>query len=78
LRFEIHALEGGADCSERRFIIAVEENADKREESEISSPETGERLELVQANAREVCEREVCEIVWRARCRPTATECCKI
>jgi hypothetical protein len=37
-------------------MIAIEENADKREESEISSPETGKRLELVRANAREVCE----------------------
>jgi hypothetical protein len=78
LRFEINAIEGGADCSERQCLIAVEENAveenaDKREESEISSPGTGERLELVRANAREVCG-----IVWHARCRPTATECYKI
>jgi hypothetical protein len=47
LRFEIYAIEGGVDCSERQCEIAVEEDAENREESEISSPETGERFEQI-------------------------------
>jgi hypothetical protein len=54
LRFEIHAIEGGAESSESQCMIAEEEDADKRAEVERSSPETGERLELVRANARDL------------------------
>jgi hypothetical protein len=60
LGFEIHAIEGGAEGSERQCMIAVEEDADKQEEGEISSPETGERLELVRANARDLQNKMVC------------------
>jgi hypothetical protein len=42
-------------------MIVVEEDADKREEGEISSQETGERLELVQANARDLQNN----MVWK-------------
>ena len=62
MRFEIHAIEGGADFSERQCMIAIEENANKREESEISSPDTGERLELVRANARDLQNNKVCKM----------------
>jgi hypothetical protein len=62
LRFEIHATEGGAEGSERQCMIAEEEDADKREEVEISSPETGERLELVRANARDLQNNMVCKM----------------
>jgi hypothetical protein len=60
LRFEIHAIERGAEGSERQCMIAVEEDADKQEEGEISSPETGKRLRLVQANARDLQNKMVC------------------
>jgi len=43
-------------------MIAIEENANKREESEISSPDTGERLELVRANARDLQNNKVCKM----------------
>jgi hypothetical protein len=62
LRFEIHTIEGRAEGSERQCVIVVEEDADKREEGEISSPETGERLELVRANARDLQNKMVCLI----------------
>jgi hypothetical protein len=32
LRFEIHAIEGGVEGSERQWMIAEEEVADKRED----------------------------------------------